>query len=95
MRTCPVCISQVDEDTARARATEIERLLRTGAQVLAAPDHDERVAAFNDSSIEDILARYAETRTISGPLPVEVVRAGAAEPKRVAARAGGLEAFAR
>lgn len=58
----------MDEDTARARATEIERLLRTGAQVLAAPDHDERVAAFNDSSIEDILARYAETRTISGQM---------------------------
>lgn len=50
----------------------------------------ERVAAH-----EKVQPGLTKTRTISGPLPVEVVRAGAAEPKRVAAKAGGLEAFAR
>eukprot|EP00930_Biecheleria_cincta_P015041 TRINITY_DN1267_c0_g1_i7.p1 TRINITY_DN1267_c0_g1~~TRINITY_DN1267_c0_g1_i7.p1 ORF type:complete len:476 (+),score=68.33 TRINITY_DN1267_c0_g1_i7:178-1605(+) len=36
-----------------------------------------------------------DNRPMSGPLPLAVERAGAAEPKRVAASAGGLAAFAR
>eukprot|EP00440_Ansanella_granifera_P034138 gb/GFBE01037034.1/.p1 GENE.gb/GFBE01037034.1/~~gb/GFBE01037034.1/.p1 ORF type:complete len:489 (+),score=119.67 gb/GFBE01037034.1/:1-1467(+) len=36
----------------------------------------------------------SKTRTISGPLPKDIARAGAAAPKRVATRAGGLAAYA-
>ena len=47
----------------KAKAGEIERLLKYGAQVLTAPEHDERVASFAEASIDNILEKYAETRT--------------------------------
>ena len=50
--------------TGRERASMIERLLRVGAQVLHNAEHDQAATKFGESSIEDILTHYAETKTV-------------------------------
>ena len=57
----PPSIAELDPTS---RSSEIERLLRSGAQVLSAPEHEQRIADFSASSIDEILANYTERRTI-------------------------------
>ena len=55
----------LDEEEAGAKRMTIEKLLKSGAQVLNA-EQDAEASAFNNSSIEDILAHYSETRELGG-----------------------------
>jgi superfamily II DNA or RNA helicase len=55
---------RVDLATSRERCETIERLLRSGAQLLAGAEHDARVAAFAEKSIDEILQENSQTRTI-------------------------------
>ena len=50
------------------RSSAIERLLRAGAYSLLSQgaEHDQRIRAFDESSIDEILASYGETRLVGG-----------------------------
>lgn len=65
---------------AKDRATQIERLLRSGAQVLLRDEQDASAAAFGRSSIEEILESYSETRTVSADGEARAAPGGAAGP---------------
>ena len=49
-----------------AKASEIEGLLKHGAQHLFTDDHDAKIAAFSDESIDSILARSTTSTTYEG-----------------------------
>ena len=51
------------------RSSTIERLLRAGAHVLTNSEHDHRIETFDQSSIEDILSRYGESRIVGADAP--------------------------
>jgi SNF2 family DNA or RNA helicase len=57
------------KEAARQKASTIERLLRAGAHMLTNTEHDQRIQAFDQSSIEDILTHYGETRLVGGDAP--------------------------
>ena len=61
----------VGEQSARQKASTIERLLRAGAHMLSNKEHDQRISAFDQSSIEDILTHYGETRLVGGDAPAD------------------------
>lgn len=65
---------------AKDRASQIERLLRSGAQVLLRDEQDASAAAFGRSSIEEILESYSETRTVSADGEGGAAPGGAAGP---------------
>ena len=50
-----------DAATATQRASQIEQLLKNGAQLLMSTEQDQDAVAFGESSIEDILQNYVET----------------------------------
>jgi len=50
-----------DAATATQRASQIEQLLKSGAQLLMSTEQDQDAVAFGESSIEDILQNYVET----------------------------------
>jgi len=70
---------RLGDSAAKDRAAEIERLLRSGAQVLLRDEQDASAAAFGRSSIEEILESYSTTRTVSADTAGVAAAAGDGE----------------
>ena len=56
--------ARVEESVASQCVEQIEMLLKQGAQLLLGSDQEEKAVTFSQSSIEDILAHYSQTKEV-------------------------------